>query len=133
MKKISRLPRKDNTNAWSTILPHRQPHAALAAARQLAHNRPNDSSALIEAGVCGENESGRNSGFIIDLPHTTSSDLGQPGGSHRYLRLAQAATAALEKMFVTLTFNVIGHATENIIRLSRRQGRARCLILMQLS
>lgn len=115
MLNISRLPRNDLTNAWNTILPHRTPHAALAkdikadwlivgagyaglaAARQLAHNRPDDSIALVEAGVCGENASGRNSGFIIDLPHTTSSNLDQLEGSHRYLRLARAATAALEK------------------------------------
>lgn len=115
MMKISRLPRNDQTNAWNTILPQRRPHAALAqdiktdwlvvgggyaglaAARQLAHNRPDESIALIEAGVCGENASGRNSGFIIDLPHTTSSNLDQLEGSHRYLRLARAATAALER------------------------------------
>ena len=115
MLNISRLPRNDQTNAWNTILPKRTPHAALAqdinadwlvvgagyaglaAARQLAHNRPNDSIALVEAGVCGENASGRNSGFVIDLPHTTSSNLDQLEGSHRYLRLARAATAALEK------------------------------------
>ena len=72
---ISRLPCNDHTNAWNTILPHRTPHAALAkvikadwlvigagyaglaAARQLAHNRPDDSIALVEAGVCGENAS----------------------------------------------------------------------------
>ena len=115
MSIISRLPRNDQTNAWNSILPHRTSHATLAqdikvdwlvigggyaglaAARQLAHNRPNDSIALVEAGVCGENASGRNSGFVIDLPHTTSSNLDQLEGAHRYLRLARAATAALEK------------------------------------
>lgn len=115
MLNISRLPHNDLTNAWNTILPQRRPHATLgqdikvdwlvvgagyaglAAARQLAHNRPDDSIALLEAGVCGENASGRNSGFIIDLPHTTSSNLDQLEGSHSYLRLARAATAALEK------------------------------------
>ena len=115
MSIISRLPRNDQTNAWSTILLKRTPHTALAkdikadwlvigggyaglaAARHLALNRPDDSIALVEAGVCGENASGRNSGFIIDLPHTTSSSLDQLEGSHRYLRLARAATAALEK------------------------------------
>ena len=114
-RKISRKPQNDLTNAWSTILPPRTPHAALAedtiadwlvigggyaglaAARQLAHNRPNDSIALVEAGICGENASGRNSGFVIDSPHTTSSNLDQLEGSHRYLRLARAATDALEK------------------------------------
>lgn len=114
MPKITRLPQNDKTNGWSAILPDCSPHAALnldiktdwlvvgggyaglAAARQLARNRPDDSIALLEAGVCGENASGRNSGFIIDLPHTVSSDLEQLEGSHRYLRLARAATAELQ-------------------------------------
>ncbi len=114
MLKIARLPQNDKTNGWSACLPDRRPHAALnadikadwlvigggyaglAAARQLARNRPDDSIALLEAGICGENASGRNSGFIIDLPHTVSSDLDQLEGSHRYLRLARAATAELE-------------------------------------
>lgn len=114
--KITRLPDNDATNAWNTILPERQPHAALssdvkcdwlvigagyaglAAARRLAENRPNEKIVIVEAGRCGENASGRNSGFAIDLPHTTSSNLDQLNGAHRYMRLARAAIAELERV-----------------------------------
>ena len=116
---IRRQPSNDKTNAWANILPERQPHAALesdivadwlvvgagyagvAAARRLAENRPNEKVVLLEAGVCGENASGRNSGFVIDVPHTVSSDLQQLEGSHRHMRLARAATQELEKQVKT--------------------------------
>lgn len=45
-------------------------YAGVAAARQLARRHPDSSIAVVEAGVVGENASGRNSGFAIDLPHT---------------------------------------------------------------
>ena len=85
---IDRLPADDNTNGWSALLPMRQPrlslqgdlavdwvivgagYAGVAAARQLARRHPDSSIAVVEAGVVGENASGRNSGFAIDLPHT---------------------------------------------------------------
>lgn len=113
IRTITRLPSNDKTNAWNTILPARQPHAqlraqvkadwlvvgagyaGLAAARRLAENRPQDKVVIVDAGVCGENASGRNSGFAIDLPHTTSSNLDQLEGAHRHLRLARAAIAEL--------------------------------------
>ena len=113
--KIARLPQNDNTNGWSACLPARTPHAplksdaradwlvigggfaGLAAARRLAQNNPNDKIALLEAHRCGENASGRNSGFAIDLPHLVSSSLDELHASHAYLRLARAAIAYLEK------------------------------------
>jgi glycine/D-amino acid oxidase-like deaminating enzyme len=114
--KIARLPINDATNGWSRILPHREPKAALeadlvadwivvgggyaglAAARRLAENRPDEKVVLLEAGICGENASGRNSGFAIDLPHTTSSSLDELDGAHRYLRLARAAIDQLSTL-----------------------------------
>ena len=108
-RKIRHLPVNDNGNGWSKILPPRTPKAALggkhrcnwlvigggyvglAAARRLAENRPDDSILLLEAGEVGENASGRNSGFAIDLPHTTSSNKDELEGSHRYMALARAA------------------------------------------
>lgn len=114
--KIKRLPENDATNGWSRILPRRltKPsldrnviadwivvgggYAGLAAARRLAENRPEEKIALVEAGQCGENASGRNSGFAIDLPHTVSSSLGELDGSHRYMRLARAAIAELDTL-----------------------------------
>ena len=113
--KISLLPDNDRTNGWSSILPPRQPHeavagdvkadwlvigagyAGLAAARRLATNRPDETVAIVDAGICGENASGRNSGFAIDLPHTVSSNLDQLEGAHRYMRLARAAILQLEE------------------------------------
>src|SRR5262249_51798748 len=84
---VDRLPADDHTNGWSALLPRREPrpclegdrdfdwvvvgagYAGIAAARQLAERHPGASIALVEAGVVGENASGRNSGFAIDLPH----------------------------------------------------------------
>ena len=114
--KINHLPLNDTTNGWSNILSQRVPHAALkdtikadwlvigggfaglAAARRLAENKPNDTIVLVEAGICGENASGRNSGFLIDIPHTTSSDLDQLNASHRYLKLARSAVGILKSV-----------------------------------
>ncbi|MEM7523965.1 MAG: FAD-binding oxidoreductase [Pseudomonadota bacterium] len=112
--KIDRLPKDDHTNGWSAILPPRQPnrppagdvaadwvvlgagYAGLAAARRLAEARPDDSVALIDSGAAGENASGRNSGFAIDLPHNVGSSLEELEGSHRYMALARAAISHLE-------------------------------------
>jgi len=81
------LPQDDHTNGWSAILPKRTPcptlqgdlhvdwlvigagYAGIAAARRLAEQQPNASIAIVDAGVAGDNASGRNSGFAIDLPH----------------------------------------------------------------
>lgn len=114
MTRIAHLPVQDRTNGWSRILPPRQPKpplagdvradwlvvgagfAGLAAARRLAENRPGDDIVLVEAHEVGENASGRNSGFAIDVPHSTSASLQELEGSHRHLRLARAAISYLE-------------------------------------
>ncbi len=113
--KIDRLPSNDRTNGWSAILPKRTPNAALeghvaadwvvlgagyaglAAARRLAENRPDETVALIDAGEAGENASGRNSGFAIDLPHNVGSSLDELEGSHRFMRLARFAIDHLQE------------------------------------
>lgn len=115
MTAITHLPQDDRTNGWSAILPKRQTKpalaghrdadwvvigagfAGLAAARRLAENRPQESIILIDAHEAGENASGRNSGFGIDLPHVTGSALDELEGSYRFMRLARAAIAYLEK------------------------------------
>lgn len=111
---VSRLPKDDVTNGWSRILPARQPraplsgerrfdwvvlgagYAGLAAARRLARNRPGETVAIVEAGAAGENASGRNSGFAIDLPHNVGSSLAELEGSHRFMRLARMAIDDLD-------------------------------------
>jgi len=113
--KITRLPSNDSTNGWSRILARRRPHpalsgqvkadwivlgagyAGLAAARRLAWLRPNQSIALIDAGEIGENASGRNSGFAVDLPHNVGSSLAELNGSRRFMRLARAAIAQMDE------------------------------------
>lgn len=108
-QRVAHLPINDGSNGWSRILPQRTPqpalcgeqhadwvvigagYAGLAAARRLAENRPDDTIALIEAGEVGENASGRNSGFAIDLPHVVGSSMEELEGSHRYMALARSA------------------------------------------
>lgn len=107
--RVEHLPLNDKTNGWSRILAARTPkpslqgehqadwivigagYAGLAAARRLAENRPDDQIHLLEAGEVGENASGRNSGFAIDLPHVIGSSMDELDGSHRYMALARSA------------------------------------------
>ena len=112
---IGVLPVNDTTNGWSRILGPRTPRAALsgdvvadwvvvgagwaglAAARRLAESRPDDSIVLLDAGEVGENASGRNSGFAIDLPHNVGDSLAELEGSHRFMALARAAIDHLDE------------------------------------
>lgn len=109
MPAITFLPHNDATNGWSRILPPRAPKprleadaradwivvgagfAGLAAARRLATNRPDERVVVLEAHEAGENASGRNSGFAIDLPHNIGSTLDELDGSRRYMALSRAA------------------------------------------
>ncbi len=121
--KIGILPSNDKTNGWDRILPERTPKAALdrevsadwlvvgagyaglAAARRLAENRPDEKIVMLDAGICGENASGRNSGFAIDTPHTTSSDPGELNAAHGYMRLSRAAIAYHEEQIAKHGFD----------------------------
>lgn len=121
--KIGILPSNDKTNGWDRVLPGRTPHAVLAAdrtadwlvvgagyaglaaARRLAENRPDEKIVVLDAGRCGENASGRNSGFAIDTPHTTSSDPGELESAHAYMRLSRAAIAYHEEQIARHGFD----------------------------
>lgn len=114
MKRIDHLPRGDDGNGWSKILPPRMHmpalaaridadwlvigagYAGLASARRLAAHRPGDSIVLLDAHVIGENASGRNSGFAIDLPHVVGGAQDDLSSARRYMALARAAIADLE-------------------------------------
>ena len=90
---IRRFPDVNGNNGWMIDLEPREPprplktnirvdwvvvgagYAGLSAARRLAQNCPNDRIAVVDAGLVGENASGRNSGFAIDLPHNITSSL----------------------------------------------------------
>ncbi len=116
MRKIRFLPNDDDANGWTRTLPARAAKpplegevradwivvgagfAGLAAARRLAENRPNDKVVLVEAQCVGDGASGRNSGFVIDLPHNVgAADLANLESSRRALRLSRAALAYLEE------------------------------------
>jgi len=94
----SKLPKNNGSSGWVEMLPKRQPKPALQAsvtadiviigagfaglscARQIVRNDPKAKVVILEAGLVGEGASGRNSGFIIDLPHEVSAE-GLGGGS----------------------------------------------------
>lgn len=87
-----RLPVHRGPAAWSAILPDQPPpvrleenrvvdvaivgggFAGLSAARRLHQIDPTLRVAVLEAGRLAEGASGRNSGFMIDLPHDVSSE-----------------------------------------------------------
>ncbi|WP_026187626.1 FAD-binding oxidoreductase [Ensifer sp. BR816] len=86
-----RLPAHGPLPGWAALLPSRTPtpqldqaisvdviiigagFAGLAAATRLAQLDPKLSVAVIDADVVGNGASGRNSGFLIDLPHDIAS------------------------------------------------------------
>lgn len=88
----SALPRQPGVSGWVALLPPRTPKpplegdltadavvigagfAGLAAARRLSQLDPKLRVVVLEAGIIGEGPAGRNSGFIIDLPHEVSAD-----------------------------------------------------------
>lgn len=90
---VRRLPKNDKTCGWNAILEIRTPskelqgthhydwliigggYAGLAAARNLAEKNPRSKIAVLEACEVGENASGKNSGFAIDLPHYSENNL----------------------------------------------------------
>jgi glycine/D-amino acid oxidase-like deaminating enzyme len=95
---VSRLPVHAGPAGWSAILPAALPRATLlgtrgcdvaivgagfaglSAARRLLQIDPGLKVAVIEAGRVAEGAAGRNSGFMIDLPHElTSSDYAGTG------------------------------------------------------
>jgi glycine/D-amino acid oxidase-like deaminating enzyme len=96
-----RLPVQPGVSGWVAMLPPRAPRpaltgkttadvvvvgagfAGLAAARRLSQLDPTLRVVVLEAGVVGEGPAGRNSGFIIDLPHEVSAEsLGVDSTAH---------------------------------------------------
>lgn len=112
--KIRTLPHADQSNGWSLILPPRTPnkplgksihvdwlvfgagYAGLAAARRLAELKTSSDIAIVDAGTIGNNASGRNSGFAIDVPHNVGSSLAELKKAHHYQRLLTAGVEQLE-------------------------------------
>ncbi len=57
--------------------------AGLSAARRILQLQPDARIAVVEAGRVAEGAAGRNSGFMIDLPHDLASDNYSGGGDDR--------------------------------------------------
>lgn len=90
--KVKRLPRDPGPAAWNALLPAPDPaeviegavtadyliigagFAGLAAARRLSQLCPGARIVVLDAVRIGEGPAGRNSGFMIDLPHDLASD-----------------------------------------------------------
>lgn len=75
--------------------------AGLAAARRLAQNEPEARILLVDAQRVAEGASGRNSGFVIDLPHKFALEHPDPEHKQRLLRLNRAAIAQLQSLIDT--------------------------------
>lgn len=108
------LPNDDNSCGWYAVLPPTTRakrlttlkkadyaiigagFAGLAAARRLAHLRPNANIILVDAQRVAEGASGRNSGFVIDLPHKFALEHPDPAHKQKLLSLNRAAIAQLE-------------------------------------
>ena len=89
--KVSRLPVDPGPAGWNRLLPNPEPArvlddnitadwlvigaglAGLAAARRLAQLRQGERIVVLEASRIGDGPAGRNSGFMIDLPHDLAS------------------------------------------------------------
>lgn len=115
MHKVSRLPRIDGDLGWFETAPDRQIRlgkrlkgvhqfdvaiigagfTGVSLAYRYAEINPGARIALIDALQIGQGTSGRNSGFIIDLPHNL--DAGKPDVEHDR-RLYQLNTFAIERL-----------------------------------
>jgi glycine/D-amino acid oxidase-like deaminating enzyme len=72
--------------------------AGLAAARRLAENMPNKRIILVDAQRVAWGASGRNSGFVIDLPHKFALDHPDHEHKQRLLGLNRSAIEQLQKL-----------------------------------
>ncbi|WP_369959712.1 NAD(P)/FAD-dependent oxidoreductase [Pseudomonas benzenivorans] len=114
MRKSINLPHDDASCGWYAALPAAQPatrlqgeqradyavigagFAGLAAARRLAEHHPEARILLVDAQRVAQGASGRNSGFVIDLPHKFALEHPDPAHKQRLLALNRVAIAQLQ-------------------------------------
>ena len=107
MSRVKRLPVDTGVSGWNAILPE-QPaptelkshekadwlvigagFAGLSAARRLSQLQPKSRIVVLEANRIAGGPAGRNSGFMLDLPHDLSSAnyAGQIEGDRKHIDL----------------------------------------------
>lgn len=145
MPRVDLKPPDLGVSGWNAILPPRREQAALerdiesdyliigagfaglSAARRLRQLEPRASIAILEAREVAAGPAGRNSGFMIDLPHALASGSyeGEDSQDLRNIRMnraaiAFAADAVSEYGFASETFDTCG----KINAAAGRQGLA---------
>lgn len=115
---VTRLPNDPGAAAWNKIIPEEPAYpeltnatsadwvvvgggfAGLSAARRLSQLTGSDDIVLLEAGRIAEGPAGRNSGFMIDLPHELNSKsyAGAQEQDLRQIRLNRAAIQFAKEM-----------------------------------
>ncbi|WP_417517460.1 NAD(P)/FAD-dependent oxidoreductase [Minwuia sp.] len=139
MIKVRGLPKDPGPSAWNALLGAVRPamplrekktadwlvigagFAGLSAARRLTQNRPDDRIVVLDAAQVGEGPAGRNSGFMIDLPHDLAS--GNYGGDlDRDRAQIRANRAAID--FALDAGAAYGLPAEAIVRSGRINGAA---------
>jgi len=136
---VRRLPRDSGPAAWNAILAEPPPatplegrvgadwlvigagFAGLAAARRLNQLREGERIVVLDAVRVGEGPAGRNSGFMIDLPHDLASeDYG--GALDRDRQQIAANRAAID--FALAAAREYGLSDEAIVRTGKINGAA---------
>lgn len=107
----ARIPSDKAGSGWYEILPPPSPvvelaenikadwaivgagFAGLSAAKRISHHRPNDKVVVLDAQPVAWGASGRNSGFVIDLPHDVQSEdySGENSEDQKQIRMNRAA------------------------------------------
>jgi glycine/D-amino acid oxidase-like deaminating enzyme len=149
MSRVDLKPPDLGVSGWTAILPPRQPEAALeqdlecdylvvgagfaglSAARRLRQLAPRASIVLLEAQRVADGPAGRNSGFMIDLPHALASGsyAGEDSQDLRNIRMnraaiAFAAEAAREYAFPGEAFDAAGKINAAACRAGVEQNTA---------
>lgn len=151
---IKRLPVDTGTSGWEAISTRSSPvqmldgnvsadwliigagFAGLSAARRLSQLRPGERIVVVDAHEIATGPAGRNSGFMIDVPHSLSTGEYSVGGeSATALEIAQnrfaidyAAQAAAEYGMTRQTFDPCGKinaaATERGLKLNHKYAKS---------